>query len=104
MTGIIRVTPERLIQASQEFSTQGGTIANLTSQMVNLATALSASWEGDASNAYITKFKSLENDIQVMNRMIQEHSNDLMQMAQLYSSAEEANIEDASSLASGIIS
>ncbi len=104
MTGIIRVTPERLIAASQEFSTQGSTIANLTSQMVNLATALSSSWEGDASNTYITKFKSLENDIQVMNRMIQEHSNDLMQMAEMYSSAEEANIDDASSLASNIIS
>lgn len=104
MTGIIKVSPERLIQASSEFSSQGTNIANLTNEMVNLATALSSAWEGEASNAYINKFKSLESDIQVLNRMIQEHTNDLQQMAELYISTENANIDDASALASGIIS
>lgn len=104
MTGIIKVSPERLIQASSEFSSQGTNIANLTSEMVNLATALSSAWEGEASNAYINKFKSLESDIQVLIRMIQEHTNDLQQMAELYISTENANIDDASALASGIIS
>lgn len=104
MTGIIKVSPERLIQASSEFSSQGTNIANLTSEMVNLATSLSSAWEGEASNAYINKFKSLESDIQVLIRMIQEHTNDLQQMAELYISTENANIDDASALASGIIS
>lgn len=104
MTGTIRVAPDRLIQASQEFSTQGNTIQSLTAEMVNRITALSSAWEGDASIAYINKFKSLESDIQIMNRMIQEHVADLQQMAELYISAENANVEDASALASGIIS
>lgn len=104
MTGTIRVSPERLIQASQEFSTQGSTISALTSEMVSLATALSSTWEGEASNAYITKFKSLEGDIQVLIRMIQEHVGDLQEMAELYIEAERTNMDDAASLASGIIS
>ena len=72
--------------------------------MVGLATALSSTWEGEASNAYITKFKSLEGDIQVLIRMIQEHVGDLQEMAELYIEAERTNMDDAASLASGIIS
>ena len=52
----------------------------------------------------MTKFKSLESDIQTLNRMIQEHVNDLEQMANLYSTAEQQNVDDAASLSSGIIS
>lgn len=104
MTGIIRVTPERLTQASQEFSTQGNTIANLTNEMVNLVTSLGSAWEGEASTAYINKFRSLETDIQTLNRMIQEHVRDLQEMAELYKNAENANRDDASALSSGIIS
>ena len=54
--------------------------------------------------AYITKFNSLESDLQVLNRMIQEHVSDLEEMANLYRTAEQSNADDASSLASGIIS
>lgn len=104
MNGTINVSTEKLLSASQEFSTQGNTISSLTSEMMNLITSLSSAWEGDAATAYISKFKSLESDIQVMNRMIQEHVNDLQQMANVYSSAEQANADAAASLASGILS
>ncbi len=104
MTGTIKVSPEKLLSTAQEFSSQGSTISALTSQMLNLVTTLSSAWEGDAATAYITKLKSLESDIQVMNRMIQEHVSDLEQMANLYSTTEQSNTDDAASLASGIIS
>ena len=104
MTGTINVSPDKLISASQEFSAKGNTISSLTSEMLNIIASMSSTWEGDAAVSYMTKFKSLESDIQVMNRMIQEHINDLQQMANVYSSAEQANTDDAASLASGIIS
>ena len=69
MTGTIKVSPEKLLSTAQEFSSQGSTISALTSQMLNLVTTLSSAWEGDAATAYITKLKSLESDIQVMNRI-----------------------------------
>lgn len=104
MTGTINVSPEKLLQTSDEFSNYGNMINSLTTEMVNLATSLSTSWEGEASNTYIQKFKSLESDISVLNRMIQEHVNDLQQMANLYQTAEQQNTEEAASLSSGIIS
>lgn len=100
---IIKVSPEKLLSTASEFSSQGSTISSLTSQMLNIVASLSSAWEGEAAAAYMNKFKTLESDIQVMNRMIQEHVSDLEQMANLYSSTEQTNTEDASSLASGII-
>lgn len=104
MTGTIRVSPEKLISTSQEFSTQGSTINALTGEMLSIVASLSSVWEGDAATSYMTKFKSLETDIQALNRMIQEHVNDLQQMANVYNTAEQSNVDDASSLLAGIIS
>ena len=104
MTGTIKVSPEKLVSTSQEFSTQGSTINALTGEMLNIVSSLSSVWEGDAATSYMTKFKGLETDIQTLNRMIQEHVNDLQQMANVYNTAEQSNIDDASSLLAGIIS
>lgn len=104
MQGQILVTPEELIGTATEFQTQGKNIQDLTSQMMNTVTGLSASWEGEASNAYIQKFKGLEDDIQKMISMINEHVNDLQEMADIYSTAEQSNIDDISGLTSDVIS
>ena len=104
MTGTINVSTEKLLSTSSEFSTQGNTISSLTSEMLNLVGSLSSAWEGEAATAYMTKFRSLETDIQTLNRMIQEHVNDLQQMANIYNEAEQSNADTAASLASGIIS
>lgn len=103
MQGQILVTPEELVGTATEFQTQGGKIQELTGQMMTIVTGLSSSWEGEASNAYIQKFKGLDDDIQKMIRMINEHVQDLQDMAEIYSRAEEGNIEDISGLVSDVI-
>lgn len=103
MDGLLRVTPEQLVTTSNEFSNKAGTIGNLTTEMMNLVTGLSGSWEGEGSSAYITRFKGLEEDIQKMIRMIQEHSSDLNEMAKLYQTAEGQVVELAQSLSSDVI-
>ena len=103
MTGTIKVSPEKLLSTSAEFSSQGNTIISLTGEMMNIVASMSSVWEGEAASSYMTKFKSLESDIQTLNRMIQEHVNDLEQMANL-STAEQQNVDDAASLSSGVIS
>ena len=99
MTGTIKVSPDKLLSTSAEFSSQGNTIISLTGEMMNIVASMSSVWEGEAASSYMTKFKSLESD-----RMIQEHVNDLEQMANLYSTAEQQNVDDAASLSSGVIS
>lgn len=103
-TGIIKVSPEKLIATADEFGKEGFIMSGLVNQMINIVSSMSSTWEGEASTAYINKFKNLECDIQVLNRMIQEHVGDLEQMSNLYSSAERSNSDDAASLTAGIIS
>lgn len=103
MEGIIKVSPQLLTGTASEFSSQGAAVNSLTGEMMSLITGLSSVWEGDAASAYITKFKGLEDDIQRMIRMIQEHSTDLEEMAQIYTSADVENMEEANALSSDVI-
>lgn len=104
MTGTIKVSPDKLTQTAEEFRTEGSRMNSLVSQMINMVGSMNSTWEGEAATAYTNKFRSLENDLQVLNRMIQEHVNDLTQMANLYRTTEQDNASDASALSSGIIS
>ena len=93
MEGIIKVSPQLLTSTASEFGNQGNVINTLTGEMMNLITGMASTWEGDAATAYITKFRGLEDDIQRMVRMVQEHSRDLQEMARIYSDADMANAE-----------
>ena len=104
MTGTIKVAPKKLIATATDFGNQSKNITTLTSEMINKVSSLASTWEGEAATSYIRKFKSLEKDIQVLNRMIQEHIRDLNQMAESYSATERSNQQDAEALLSGIIS
>lgn len=103
MEGTLRVTPEQLEAAASEFSAKGSTVGNLTSEMTLLAESLNSVWEGEAATAYTNKFRQLDDDIQKMIRMIQEHADDLNEMARVYRDAENANTEEAEALAGDVI-
>lgn len=103
MEGIIKVSPEVLNRTAGEFGDEGTQLNSLTSQMMELVQSLSSSWQGEASNAYLAKFKSLEGDMQRMFRMVQEHSKDLQEMAAAYTEAERHNVDVATGLQTNVI-
>ena len=103
MEGILRVTPAELISISNDFSAKGNAISSLTAEMTNQVSSLTSAWEGEAATAYITKFRGLDDDIQLMNRMIQEHVSDLQEMANTYSQAEATNLSNIETLTSDVI-
>ncbi len=103
MDGIVKVDPQKLISTADEFSTTGNQLKNLTSEMMNKVTSLSSAWEGDASKAYIDRFRELQDDMDRMFSMIQEHAKDLDEMAQKYILAENENIEMGNSLSGNAI-
>ncbi len=103
MEGILKVSPEQLVSTASEFSGKGTQIGNLTTEMTNRVSALAGSWEGEAATAYINKFNGLQDDIQKMIAMVQEHSKDLNEMAEIYRSAESQNLSDFEALSSDVI-
>ena len=89
MEGRIVVTTQELLKTSSEFQARNSAINDITGQMLNLARGLSSQWEGESATSYINKFNELEDDMQMINKMITEHVNDLQEMAAAYDKAEQ---------------
>lgn len=104
MEGILKVTPERLIQASTEFAATGKNVSSLTQEMITIINGLRNIWQGEAATTYTNKFSGLKDDIEKVNQMIQMHVKDLNEMAQEYQGAEASNIEESQRLLSEVIS
>lgn len=103
MDGNLKVTPDTLINTANEFNGTGTQINNLTQQMLSIVNSLKSTWQGEAATAYSSKFNALEDDMQKMHRMIQEHVTDLNEMATNYKAAEAQNMDAATALPADVI-
>lgn len=104
MTGTLKVDTAKLTGTASSFQSNGNQIKTLTTQMTSLVTGLSGEvWSGEAATAYVNKFKGLQDDINRMVAMVNEHVQDLQAMAQQYEQAENANVTAAGSLSSDVI-
>lgn len=104
MAGYLKVTPEKLQQTAASFAAKASQVNNLASQMASIASSLTGTvWTGTAQTAYTGKLNSLQADVQRINKMVQEHSDDLIQMAATYQSAESSSESLASSLSTNVI-
>ena len=104
MAGILRVTPEKLQSTASSFESTGATIMNLTQQMTSIVTSHSGQvWSGEAATSYVNKFNGLQDDMERIHKMVQEHSKDLQEVAQQFITAENANKDLANSLSSDVI-
>lgn len=103
-SGILRVTPEKLQSTASSFASSASNVQNLTQQMTSIVTSLSGQvWSGEAATAYVNKFNGLQDDMNRIYKMIKEHSDDLIQMAQQYANAESTNAEAANTLSQDVI-
>ncbi len=103
MTGTLRVTPEQLTSTAGEFQSAANEVRVLTSEMTNTVTGLSSIWEGEAATAYKAKFNGLQDDIERLIAMINEHVTDLNEMARVYSQAERSDLDEIATLSSDVI-
>ena len=99
MANIIKVEPTKLRAAASQFSSTSGQIKNATNSMTQAIHQLTGTvWSGNAATAYISKFNGLNDEIAKIDKMIQEHVDDLNKMAAEYDRAESENRQTASSL------
>jgi len=104
MEGILKVTPEKLKAASSEFSGTNNAIKSITDEMIAVVNSLRGSWTGEASDAYSSKFSQLQDDMDRIYRMVNEHVIDLADMADEYTRAENINVETGNALKGDVIS
>ena len=104
MQGVLKVSTAKLTSTASSFQSTGNTVKNLTSQMTTTVKALTGQvWSGDAATKYVSQFNGLQDDINRIIKMINEHVNDLQTMAKAYESAEQKNATAAGTLSSDVI-
>ena len=114
MEGILKVTPEKLIQTSGAFAATGSQMKNLTGEMMSQVQSMKGIWQGEAASAYAGKFQSLQADMDRLCRMVQadmdrlcrmvqEHVKDLQEMAAHYQKAEAGNAQQGGGLNSNVV-
>lgn len=104
MTGTIKVNTAKLRSTASALQAKGNQVKNTTNRMMTLVNGLTGNvWSGDAARTYLQKFKSLQDDMNKMYRMISEHVKDLNEMAAAYEKAESENQSAANSLSGNVI-
>lgn len=103
MEGILKVSPEELQTVAKEFGERGNKIALLMNDMISTVESINGYWQGEAALTYINKFKGLQDDINKMNGIIQNHVEDLNDMAQGYKQTENKSIEIGTQLLGEIL-
>lgn len=82
------VAPEVLRSTATSFSGKAGDVQSILDEMLRLAAALSNVWEGEAGELYRAKFAKLNNAKETSLKMMNEHVQDLNDMADQYTTAE----------------
>lgn len=95
---VIKVDYADLDKAATDFNTRLGEVKKITSNMMKAINDAGSTWTGEASAKYIGKFNKLQDDMEKMHNMINEHITDLTEMSKKYKSAEEQNAQVASRL------
>lgn len=100
---ILNVNAQDLINTAEAFRTSGNHVNELTNNMMNTVNGMNNAWRGDAANAYMGRFNQLEDDMQRLFSMINEHVNDLEEMASNYTESEMSNEEYIETLSTDVI-
>ncbi len=103
MDAELKVTPADLRATATEFQGIHGQMTSQIEQMKELVRNTSQSWEGTAGNNFRSKFNELDDDMTKLKNMINEHVNDLQEMANRYDAAEDENAADAAGLRGDVI-
>ena len=98
ITGTLKVDSQVLKNTADSFKKQSDSIRTLTTQMIDEVTSMNGAWESDAQQAYCPKYKSLDGDMAQKILMINEHVDDLKEMAAQYEKSEASNTSTAGAL------
>ena len=103
-TNKIRVTPEQLKAKALSMGESAKMIQDLTQSMTSTVTAVSGNiWSGNAQASYVAKFNQLQQDVNNVIKLVNNHVSHLNSIATEYESAEAKNIAAVNKLSSKVI-
>lgn len=99
MTDItIKAHPDVLLSKSGELSSEKNTLLSLMDEAKSQVNSLAGVWKGDAADGYQNRFKQIYDDIDNMLAIVTEYISDLNEIANIYSTAEKAALNESEGL------
>lgn len=98
------VSTDELEIAANAFDASRNKCVNLAKRIVTAGGALKGSWQGDAATAFYNKLVGIQGDIQDINKIINEHVQDLRDIANVYKQTEDTIKGQTSGLQSDVLS
>jgi len=98
MDGILKVDPQVIEAKASEMLMEKNQISITLEQVKADINSLAIAWKGTASDEFLTRFKQVYNDIDLLLAIAQEYGTDLNEIAQIHRTAETA----ATNIASGV--
>lgn len=94
----LRVTPEALEAKADEFSGVVKEIRSHFEQVLSISSKTRGYWQGEAGTRDRESFASYQDDISFILRRLEEHPEDLLSMAGIYRTAEQAAVSKNATL------
>ena len=104
MNTVLKVTPEKLLEAAEQFSMAESNIRGITMEMTNTVDGFKTIWQGEAATGFSNRFNMLSDDMEKLYSMIRNHALNLTEIANEYRAAEEDTTQKANSLGTEAIS
>lgn len=99
MANYLRVTPEQVKQTGAAFDAKGQEIKALAASANEIVQTLTGRiWSGEAETQFTSKFNTMYNDIENVQKLITTMVQQLNEIAVEYETTESANTEQAGSL------
>ena len=104
MDAMLKVTPEKLMEAAGRFADTETNIRTITQEMISIVDTLKPVWQGEAATGFSMRFYSLRDDMERLYTLIRRHADDLTEMANEYRQAESESRDLAEGLATEAVS
>lgn len=104
MAGIeLKVAPDTLKAKAQEIQGQIARFEAYWNQLAQIVQNTKGYWVGDASNSHQKQFKDYQEDVKRIINRLKEHPEELLEMADIYTKAEQEAIRIAQTLPDDVI-
>ena len=88
MNTMLKVTPEKLIEAAGDFQNTEANVRSLTEEMISIVDSLKPVWQGEAATGFANRFAALSDDMNKLYALIRKHADSLTDIANEYKQAE----------------
>lgn len=100
---ILKVAPGDVRQKAQEITTQRGIMQGIMTDMQSKVTQLQDYWKSTSGEDYVSKYTSVQKNVQSSLDALQKHTNNLNDVANSYEQLEEDQLKKTQALSTANI-